>query len=132
MRATLINTVLPALQTAIGNDIIKPIIKRTSEGSRSTTIVASTDSVWLLSEYEIFGRLRNAAPGEQPLGIDTCYPAFPDAASRIKKIGTSNDNWLERSPTANISTGFEYVTNFGEPQGASATALRGVSIGFCI
>lgn len=132
LRTTLINTVLPALKGVIGTDVIKPVTKRTSAGSQSTTINTSTDEIWLLSEYEIFGATTYSVAGEKPTDKSICYPAFTDAASRIKKRGASAARWWERSPNASGST-FCYVTASGGTASTfGASNSYGVAVGFCV
>lgn len=134
MRNTLINTVLPALQAVIGGSVIKPVSKRTSAGSRSTTINTTTDSVWLFSEYEVFGTTTYSVAGEKPTDKSICYPAFTDSASRIKKVGAAASRWWERSPDASDSTNFCLVGSGGTAynQYTVASSTRGVAVGFCI
>ena len=132
LRTTLINTVLPELEDVIGTDVIKPVSKRTSAGSQSTTINTTTDSVWLLSEYEIFGATTNSVAGEKPTDKSICYPAFTDAASRIKKTGASAAYWWGRSPRASDSTSFCAVSSSGTANYGYASGSNGVAVGFCI
>ena len=132
MRSTLINTVLPAFQAVIGSDIIKPVSKRTSAGNTSTTINTTTDEIWLYSEYEIFGTINGSVPGEKPTDKSICYPAFTDAASRIKKVGASGERWLERSPYVSSSEHFCTVRPDGIEGAYPASTTLGVVVGFCI
>lgn len=132
LRTTIINTLLPAFITAIGADIIKPVSKHTSAGSQSTTINTSTDSLWLFSEYEIFGATTYSVAGEKPTDKSICYPAFTDATSRIKKVNGSATSWWERSPDASNSTRFCNVGSTGTAYRANASNSLGVAVGFCI
>ena len=132
LRTTIINTILPAFVAAIGANIIKPVTKRTSAGSQSTTINTSTDSLWLLSEYEVFGATTYSAAGEKPADKSICYPIFTSAASRIKNVGSSAANWWERSPCAGYSTLFCGVNSSGSAGGGLASGSQGVALGFCV
>lgn len=130
---TLINTVLPAFQAAIGSDTIKAVSKYTSAGNKSTTINTTTEKIWLYSEYEVFGVTTYSAAGEKPADKSVCYPAFTDAPSRIKKVGTLAAHWWERSPSVNYITYFCDVYNDGKIANAiSADVPLGVSVGFCV
>lgn len=136
LRATLISTVLPALQAVMGADIIKPVNKRTSAGNQSTTINTTTDSVWLFSEYEVYGTTSGGASvaGEKPTDKSICYPAYTNAASRIKKVGSTASLWFFRSPdkqnNVNFCAGQSNGVIFSIAEAASST--RGVAIGFCV
>ncbi len=132
LRTTLINTVLPALQAVIGSSIIKPVSKRTSTGDGSTTINTTADSVWLFSEYEVFGTVTHSVAGEKPADKSICYPAFTNTASRIKKVGESASFWWGRSPRALYSAYFCYAASNGTTQADLASFTHGVSVGFCI
>lgn len=133
LRTTIINTLLPAFTAAIGANIIKPVTKRTSAGSKSTTINTSTDSLWLLSEYEVFGATTYSVAGEKPTDKSICYPIFTSAASRIKKVGSSAVYWWERSPYASSSAIFGGVNSSGSAGGGQAAQYSfGVALGFCV
>lgn len=134
MRTSIINTILPAFVTAIGANIIKPVTKRTSVGSQSPNISTSTDSLWLLSEYEVFGATTYSMAGEKPTDKSICYPIFTSAASRIKNAGSSAANWWERSPYASHSSAFCPVDAAGNAYGgiADASFALAVALGFCV
>lgn len=132
LRATIINTLLPAFITAIGANIIKPVTKRTSAGSLSTTINTSTDSLWLLSEYEVFGAATYSAAGEKPTDKSICYPIFTSAASRIKNVDSSAAIWWERSPGMSTGTAFCAVYPSGGGSGGASSSSHGVALGFCV
>ena len=132
LRTTLINTVLPELEDVIGTDVIKPVTKRTSAGSASTTINTTTDSVWLFSEYEVFGTTTYSVAGEKPTDKSICYPAFTDATSRIKKVGASDADWWERSPLSGGSASFCSVSSWGTADYYNASGTYGVALGFCV
>lgn len=132
LRDTLVDTVLPALQAVIGSSVIKPVSKRTSAGSHSSTINTTTDSVWLFSEYEVFGTVTYSVAGEKPTDKSICYPAFTNSASRIKNVGSSASYWWERSPYASGSTSFCRVAPGGSANSTDASYTYGVAVGFCV
>lgn len=132
LRTTIINTLLPKFITAIGANIIKPVTKHTSAGYKSPTINTSTDSLWLLSEYEVFGATTYSAAGEKPTDKSICYPIFTSAASRIKNVGSSAANWWERSPNVSNTTSFCTVNSSGSASHAYASNSNGVALGFCV
>ena len=106
--------------------------KRTSAGYNSSTILTTTDSVWMFSEYEIFGSTPTSFAGEKPPDKSAGYPAFTNAASRIKKVDGSPLAWHGRSPYANTVTRFCAVDGTGASSMYNANSERGISIGFCI
>ncbi len=133
LRTTIINTVLPAFRAVISGNIIKPVSKRTSAGLKSTTINTTTDSIWLFSEYEIFGVVTLSVSGEKPTDKSICYPAFTDSASRIKKAaGAALYGWWGRSPHSNSNTVFCKVGSDGGANNANASSDSGVAVGFCV
>lgn len=127
MQAMIENTVLPALIAVVGDGIIKPVAKRTSAGNKSASIAISTDSLWLLSEYEVFGVITNSAQGEKPLDKSACYAVFTGSSSRIK-----SKFWWERSPWASWDNTFCAVKQDGTATAYSASVPGGVVIGFCV
>lgn len=58
------NTELLSLCSDELQAIIKPVIKLTSAGSKSSEIIKSICKLWLKSEKELFGRCYYSAPGE--------------------------------------------------------------------
>ena len=132
LRTTLMNTVLVFLEASIGQGIIKPVSKRTSAGNKSSTINITTDSAWLMSEYEIFGAITKSFAGEKPTDKSICYPAFTNAASRIKKVDAIAQYWWERSPVSTTPTTFGVADSVGAANDAYAEGVGGVAIGFCV
>lgn len=132
IRATLISTLLPKLQTALGNGVIKPVYKYTSAGSQSSTINTTTDSVWIMSEYEVFGTTTYSVAGEKPTDKSACYPWFTDASSRIKKVGTVEHGFWLRSPQKTNNTSVCLVNDYGGLMTSSLGNTGYVAIGFCV
>lgn len=114
--------------------VIKPVNKLTSAGEQSTTINTTSDSLFLLSEIEVFETRSYSVAGE-----GTQYAYYRDiantAAKRIKKLsngtGSANSWWL-RSPIASLSTSFCYVNYNGYANGYPASYSFGVAFGFCV
>lgn len=132
LHSTIVNTILPALEAAIGSNVIKTVDKKTSAGNNVATINTSQDKLWLLSEYEIFGAVTYSFAGEKPADINRCYAAFTDANSRIKKVNGSASYWWERSPFSGGTTGFCYVYTSGTAYYNVASSAYGVALGFCV
>lgn len=108
---------------------IKTVAKKTSTGSTQSTIITSSDNLFLFSEVELFGVEKNAYSGE---GYQ--YPVFSDNNSRIKKLnnGIGGDAmYWERSPSA-TQNGIFGCTNYGNGDYyvAVASQSNGVAFGF--
>ena len=114
---------------------IKAVNKLTSSGGGSSAINADEMKLFLFSASEIFG---SSGTGWATPGEGTQYARFSNTASRIKKLGNGigeNSSWWERSPAANGSTSFCYVSMTGVMDSGSvdmASSNRGVCFGFCI
>lgn len=111
--------------------IIKPVIKKGTAGSQSTTIQNTTDSLWLFSAKEL-GLLTTDAGYT---GEGTQYPAFVDNTSRIKYLsngaGAAQYYWT-RSPNTGTATYFIYVTTSGANNNSYASNSCGVCLGLCV
>lgn len=133
MRAALIDPeALQLFESAFGVGIIKPVSKRTSAGAQSTTIETTTDSIWLFSEYELFGSASSSANGEKPTDKSVCYQAFTNNASRVKKVGSTNSDWWERSPNIGNTYRWCQVGSGGEASVFTPKNNMGIVVGFCV
>lgn len=133
MRTSTMQTLLGQLPDEV-KAVIKPVNKLTSAGEQSTTINTTSDSLFLLSEIEVFGTRSYSVAGE-----GTQYAYYRDiantAAKRVKKLsnGTGSANyWWLRSPNASSSTNFRGVNNYGYADGSTASYSSGVAFGFCV
>ncbi len=108
--------------------VIVPVDKLTSAGNKSSTIVMTSDSLFLLSEIEIFGSTNFAASGE-----GSRYAYYCVVSDRRKYLGGSLAYWLERSPVTASSGYFCAVstTGAGTASNKSADATGGVAFAFC-
>jgi hypothetical protein len=111
--------------------VIKPVKKKSTAGSQSTSIQTTNDSLWLASCIEV--GLETTGAGYS--GEGSTYPLFVDNASRIKKLsngaGSANYWWL-RSPDTGNSTNFRYVTTDGSSGSNIASDSGGVCLGLCV
>lgn len=109
--------------------VLKPAVKKSTEGSQSTNILSSTDNLFLLSYSEVgFGT-------SSPYGDEgTNYPYFSSSTQRIKyKVGsTSAEGWWLRSPSVDGTNGFRCVGSGGFSDYGSAGGSRGVCFAFCV
>ena len=109
--------------------IITPAVKKSTEGSQSTNILSSTDNLFLLSYSEVKSGLSAPYTDE-----GTTYPIFTNNSSRVKKKvgGTNGIEWWLRSPYANYSTYFWYVSSSGGTYNIIADFSYGVCFAFCV
>ena len=108
--------------------VIKPVIKKTTAGNKSTTIKSTTDSLWIPSPKEV--GLHTTEAGYSGEGAQ--YPLFTDNASRIKKRSGSATYWWTRSPNTGTATGFRSVYSDGSSGSNSASNSYGVCLGLCV
>lgn len=125
MRSTHLPAIL-ALMPAEVQAAIKEVQKKTSAGNKSSSIQATNDKLFLLSEIELFGRTPYSFAGE-----GTQYAYYKAGNSRAKKINGSESWWWERSPFSDIPSVFCNVSNGGSANGYNASLLGGVAFGFC-
>ena len=126
MRTSTMATLLGKLPTALKNNIV-PVTKLTSAGNQSTQINSTTDSLFLLSEIEIFGATQYSKAGE---GVQ--YEYYAAGNPTVKKVNGSANRWWERSPYGSSTTYFCYVNGNGIANGYTATDTYGVAFGFCV
>ena len=113
----------PEVQSAIHS-----VLKKTSAGNKATNIVTTSDGLFLLSEVEIQGQTTYSASGE---GTKYEYYNATNRRQKTLKDGTSNVNWLTRSPRSTQATQFCTTSGAGDAYYASASAKLGVSFAFC-
>lgn len=105
---------------------IREVNKITAGGGRSTVLVTTQDSLFLLSEVEVFGSAINSHSGE-----GTQYDYYKAGNSTVKNFNGSAYDWWERSPTANSTRYYCNVKSTGSSVNSSANVTRGVAFGFC-
>lgn len=126
MRTSTMATLLGKLPTALKNNIV-PVTKLTSAGNQSTQINSTTDSLFLLSEIEIFGATQYSKAGE---GVQ--YEYYAAGNPTVKKVNGSASYWWERSPYGSNTTSFCLVDSSGYANYANASNSNGVAFGFCV
>ena len=127
MRTSTMATLLSRLASDLKNAIVK-VKKLSSAGNQSTAINTTEDSLFLLSEVEIFGSTTYAKAGE-----GSQYEYYQSGNSRVKTVNGSVSFWLERSPDGSNSEGFCSVNSNGTALGGNfASGSGGVAFGFCI
>ena len=107
--------------------VVKFVDKNTGKGDSITTgTITTSDECFLLAEIEIFGSTRHSVLGE-----GTQY-AYYKAGNSKEKPSSGAVSWWERSPSANSSPSFCYVSNVGVDSANVASDLRGVAFAFCV
>lgn len=125
LRTTLQSTIKGQLPSAV-QSAIKVVTKKASAGSQSTTIKSYNDTLFLLSEVEVFGRTPYSASGE-----GTQYAYYKAGNSKIKTKNGSAVNWWERSPFTRNQERFCAVNTGGDANVIKASSFNGVAFGFC-
>lgn len=105
---------------------IREVNKITAGGGQSTVLVTTQDSLFLLSEVEVFGSVINSRSSE-----GTQYDYYKAGNSTVKNFNGSVYDWWERSPTANSTRYYCNVKRTGSSVNSTANVTRGVAFGFC-
>jgi hypothetical protein len=123
MRLTYLPAILALMPTEVKNGI-HAVNKKTSEGGNSTTIETVSDTLFLLSEVEVFGTNHSSVPGE---GIQ--YDYYKAGNPKIKKREGVDEFWWERSSASGGM--FCRVRDNGQAGASNASSSLGVSFAFC-
>lgn len=125
MRTSTMATLLSQLASDLKNVIVK-VKKLSSAGNQSAAINTTEDSLFLLSEVEIFGSTTYAKAGE-----GSQYEYYQSGNSRVKTVNGSDSHWWERSPDGSDSANFCFV-DVASAASYDASNSLGVSFGFCV
>ena len=123
MRLTYLPAILALMPAEVKNGI-HAVNKKTSEGGNSTTIETVSDTLFLLSEVEVFGTNHSSVPGE---GIQ--YDYYKAGNPKIKKREGVDEFWWERSSASGGM--FCRVRDNGQAGASNASSSLGVSFAFC-
>lgn len=125
-----------AIPAALRN-ALKSVTKYTDNtGNASTSssaVTATTDYIFLLSEYEVFGSCSIANSNEA--GRQQQYAYYSAGNSKVKCQHTSTSRtayWWLRSATRNNSNYFAIVSTTGGVGRDNASYSLGVAPGFCV
>ena len=126
MKSWITSDVLPQLQSEIRNALV-PVTKISGTYENSAVVVngqSTTESLWIASEYEMFGTTTYENTGAR-------YSKFDSDSKRIKynSSGSANYWWLRSAGSAGS---FRYVYSSGSAYDVSAYSTIGVVLGFCI
>ena len=123
--------VMPLIKAALPADlraVIKPSTIFTTQGSGNGACTATEDDVFLLAEYEVFGKRTDASTQESNYLKQYSYYSAGNSKVKYKHNATSTAaRWWERSPCSASSSGFCYVDTKGSASNYAAFFSYGVS-----
>lgn len=122
-------THLPAILALMPAEVqagIRPVKKLTSAGNQSSSIVTTSDELFLPSEVEVFGSITYSFAGE-----GTQYAYYQAGNSTVKNWNGRAYAWWERSPRSSHSARFCRVYSTATADANSASAWNGVAFCFC-
>jgi hypothetical protein len=112
------------LPTVVQN-AIREVNKTTSKGTTQSALISSTDKLFLLSEKEVTGLVKNSFSGE-----GTQYSYYANGGSSIKHYTGNPVRWWTRSPTTGTGS-FAVIETNGTGSSNGASLSNGVSFAFC-
>lgn len=125
-----------AIPAALRN-ALKSVTKYTDNtGNASTSssaVTATTDYIFLLSEYEVFGSCSIANSNEASRQQQYAYYSAGNSKVKYRHTSTSSAAfWWLRSAYRNLSNSFAFVSINGNVNGSYAYSSLGVAPGFCV
>lgn len=93
----------------------------------SSNVTSTSDKVWLLSEFEVFGTITYANPAEK--NYQKQYDYYKNGNSKIRSKHSSTDSncdWWLRS-ISSVETYFSIVNEFGHALAFTVSSSRGFS-----
>ena len=124
--------VLPAALRAV----LKSVTKYTDNTGNSTSasaVTATTDYIFLLSEYEVFGSISRGNSNEASKQAQYAYYSAGNSKIKYQHGSTSSAaSWWLRSPYSSYSANFVFVGTDGTVTGADAYYSSGFAPGFCV
>ena len=125
-----------AIPSALRN-ALKSVTKYTDNtGNASTSssaVTATTDYIFLLSEYEVFGSCSIANSNEASRQQQYAYYSAGNSKVKYRHTSTSSAApWWLRSANRGTSSGFAIVSIRGGGAGGGAGVSLGVAPGFCV
>lgn len=109
--------------------VLRTVSKLTSEGNRSSVVVATADKLFLPSELEVFGTTEFSFGGE---GTRYEYYVAGNSSVKIMRGSTAVTYWLLRSPTKTNNTNFNTAATSGGVSTSGASSGRRISPCCCL
>ena len=124
--------VLPAALRAVLKSVTK-YTNNTGNSTAASAVTATTDYVFFLSEYEVFGSTTYANSNEASKQAQYAYYSAGNSKIKYNHSATSTAvRWWLRSPCASNSSGFVFVGDDVTVTDRYASFSRGVAPGFCV
>lgn len=120
---------MPALKALMPAEVqagIRAVNKLTSAGNMSSSIVTTSDELFLPTEVEVFGSIDYSFAGE-----GTQYEYYQAGNSTVKDISGTPGSWWECSPKSGSSVRFCRVFGSGDADEGIAENPYGVPFAFC-
>lgn len=125
--------VLPAALRAVLKSVTKYTDNTGGGSTAASAVTATTDYVFLLSEYEVFGSTTYANSNEASKQAQYAYYSAGNSKIKYNHSATSTAvYWWLRSPFASSSSIFVRVYSDGTVGGYTASLSLGVAPGFCV
>ena len=125
--------VIPAALRAILKSVTKYTDNRGGGNTAASTVTATTDYFFLLSEFEVFGSISYGNANEKNKQAQYAYYSAGNSKIKYKHNGTSTAaNWWLRSPVSGGDTIFVYVDTGGTVYYYPANNSIGFAPGFCV
>ena len=135
MRNTICLAFKNALPAAL-KSVLKTVTKYTDNTGNSTAasaVTATTDDIFLLAEYEVFGTIARGNTNESSKQQQYAYYSAGNSKIKNKHSATGEAaSWWLRSPFSSTSTYFVRVNTGGTVYHADAYYSRGFAPGFCV
>lgn len=134
-------TICPAFKAALPSDLrsnLKTVTKYTdnvgnASGSVAANVTATTDDIFLLAEYEVFGTIARGNTYEANKQAQYAYYAAGNSKIKYRDSATTTAvHWWLRSPRASNSYGFVSVYAGGTVSYAYAYSSLAFAPGFCV
>lgn len=124
-------THLPEIKEVLPTEVkaaLRKVSKKTSAGSKSTTLNTTDDDLFLPSEVEVFGSVLNSTAGE-----GSQYDYYAAGNNKVKSPGGAvAPYWWMRSPWIGDTERFCIVNSAGQSYESGYAANRlGVAFAFC-
>lgn len=124
--------VLPAALRAVLKSVTK-YTDNTGNSSAASAVTATTDYIFLLSEYEVFGSISYGNTNEKSKQAQYAYYSAGNSKIKYQHGSTSTAaRWWLRSPYSSSSARFVFVDTDGTVASGSAYDSRGFAPGFCV
>lgn len=125
--------VLPAALRAVLKSVTKYTDNTGNSSTSSSAVTATTDYMFLLSEYEVFGSCTYANTYEANKQAQYAYYSAGNSKIKYQHAATTSAvYWWLRSPRRSSSAYFVIVSGDGTVSAYGASDSLGVAPGFCV